>query len=66
VPAPMLSRMSPLHAVLGIPLLLCVSSTAPRGEELPKGPPWHVTYRAAMQDAIEHRRPVYVYFTKTY
>ena len=35
------------------------------GETLPKGPPWHVTYRAAKRDAIRNGRPVFVYFTKT-
>ena len=36
------------------------------GEKLPKGPPWHVTYREAKRDAMRHGRPVFVYFTKTY
>ena len=35
------------------------------GEELPKGPPWHVTYRAARREALRTGRPVFVYFTKT-
>jgi hypothetical protein len=35
------------------------------GETPPKGPPWHVTYRAAKRDAIRNGRPVFVYFTKT-
>lgn len=45
--------------------LALFSLDVPRGEKLPKGPPWHVTYQAARQDAIRHGRPIFVYFTKT-
>lgn len=44
-------------------LLLTASLTA--GEKLPKGPPWHVEYRAAKREALRNGRPVFVYFTKT-
>ena len=47
-------------------LIAMSPSDGAAGEKLPKGPPWHVTYRAAKRDAIRNGRPVFVYFTKTY
>jgi hypothetical protein len=39
---------------------------APPGDTPPPGPPWQLTYQAAKLDALRARRPVFVYFTKTY
>ena len=51
--------------IASLPVLAMFSTPASAGETLPKGPPWHVTYRAAKREALRLGRPVFVYFTKT-
>jgi hypothetical protein len=36
------------------------------GDDPPPGLPWIRTYDEARSDALRHRRPVFVYFTKTH
>ena len=51
-----------LTAVLPLP-----GPTAPLpGDDPPPGLPWIRSYDEAKRDALAHRRPVFVYFTKTY
>ncbi|MEW6284178.1 MAG: hypothetical protein AB1758_36530 [Candidatus Eremiobacterota bacterium] len=48
-------------------LFLLLAAVAWAGSETPpKGPPWVRALDQAQAEALQHRRPIFLYFTKTY
>ncbi len=57
--------MAPLISAIPAALLL-LPLPCSRGDDPPPGLAWIRTYAEAKRDALQHARPVFVYFTKTY
>ncbi len=51
--------------LVGLCVLLALAA-ARAGEPPPKGPPWLRELGEAQSDALKHRRPLFIYFTKTH
>lgn len=60
--------MAPLVSAISAALLLLLPAPppVPRGDDPPPGLTWIRTCAEARRDALQHARPVFVYFTKTY
>ncbi|MBI3272715.1 MAG: hypothetical protein HYZ53_27255 [Planctomycetes bacterium] len=47
-------------------LTLALPVAARAGETPPPGPPWILDFPTALAKAAEERKPLFLYFTKTY